>query len=497
MKKIKLFQIATAITLFAVTSCGGGGGQSGVSPTTGWEYNNPDNGGFEVNVSYKQKTGPGLIFVQGGNFSMGRTQEDPVYHSYDNVTRRVTVSSFYIDETEVRNVDYREYLHWIGRVYRDYPDVLKEALPDTLVWRRKMAYNEPYVKYYLRHPAYNNYPVVGVSWEQATNYCKWRTDRVNENQLVNAGVLEMDPNQTGEQSFHTGAYLAGQYEGMVKQNLPSLAPDQEERRVRMSDGILLPEYRLPTEAEWEFAAKALVGNTYDERVFEKRIYPWEGHNVRNPNRGNLGKFMANFRRGRGDMMGVAGSLNDNASITANVKSYWPNDYGLFCMAGNVNEWVFDVYRPTTFEDVHDFRPFRGNVYKELAKDDEGRIAPKDSLGRLKWEKIDEEDAEGRKNYTKADYRDYRDGDFESSIHYNNKSAQDKPQLMYKQDTKHNDVNSLINDRTRVYKGGSWLDRAYWLSPGERRFLNQNEAQVDIGFRCAMDQMGSPSGNMAR
>lgn len=481
------------LPLISLISCGGGGGQQGTSPTTGWEYNNPENGGFEVKMDYEQPTGPGLVFVQGGNFSMGIAQDDPVLHTYDNLTKRATVSSFYIDETEVRNVDYREYLNWIGRVYRDYPDVRRNALPDTNVWRRKMAFNEPYVKYYFRHPAYNEYPVVGVSWNQAQNYCEWRTDRVNEKRLIEAGVLEMDPEQTGAQSFHTEAYLAGQYEGKVKQNLPAMDPEKEERRAKMSDGIFLPQYRLPTEAEWEYAAKALKGNTYEERVYEKRIYPWDGHNVRNSNRGDLGKMMANFRRGRGDMMGVAGDLNDEASITAPVKSFWPNDFGLYCMAGNVNEWVKDVYRPSTFDNADEFRPYRGNVYKKKVTDEEGRVAPKDSLGRIKYERIDEEDAEGRKNYSKADYRDYEDGDQQSSIHYDDDAAQEQPQLMYKQDAEHGDVNSLINDRSRVYKGGSWMDRAYWLSPGERRFLNQDEAQVDIGFRCAMDRMGSPKG----
>ena len=83
----------------------------GKSSTTGWEYNNPKNGGFEVTLDYEeQATGPGLMFVEGGSFTMGRVDQDVMYE-WDNVPRRVTVSSFYMDETEVRNIDYLEFLH--------------------------------------------------------------------------------------------------------------------------------------------------------------------------------------------------------------------------------------------------------------------------------------------------------------------------------------------------------------------------------------------------
>ena len=187
---------------------------------------------------------------------MGRVEQDVTY-DWNNAPRRVTVSSFYMDQTEVRNVDYREYLHWISRVFVDYPLVYKKALPDTLVWRRPMAYNEPYVQYYFRHPSYNDYPVVGVSWLQASDYCAWRTDRVNEGILIREGILKPDPNQLAEENFNTESYLAGQYEGLVNQNLRSIDPNQEFRRVMVEDGMLLPKYRLPTEAEWEYAALAL------------------------------------------------------------------------------------------------------------------------------------------------------------------------------------------------------------------------------------------------
>ena len=257
----------------------------------------------------------------------------------------------------------------------------------------------------------------------------------------------------------------------------------------MSDGILLPQYRLPTEAEWEYAALGYVGNTYEENVYERRMYPWDGHNVRNPEKKNRGKMMANFKRGKGDMMGVAGDLNDNASITAPVNSFWPNDYGLYCMAGNVNEWVQDVYRPSTHKLTNDFRPFRGNVFTEYERNEDGSIAPRNELGRLPKDTITEEDAAGRRNYSKGDYRNYQEGDLRSRIDYDNEETgeENSTQQMYTDET------SLISDESRVYKGGSWKDRAYWLNPAERRFLDQNQAANDLGFRCAMTHVGSPGG----
>ncbi len=453
-----------------------------VSSSTGWKYNDPEWGGFEKKDYEGQINGPNLVLVEGGTFNMGLTQQDITYE-FNNIPRRVTVSSFYMDETEVSNINYREYLFWLKNHYVSYPEVYRKALPDTLVWRDELAFNEPLVETYFRHPSYDDYPVVGVNWLQANDFCKWRSNRVNEMILIERGILNVSPDGKDSDVFDTKAYLTGQYVGNVNKNLPNLA-DGGERPVLFDDGILLPDYRLPTEAEWEYAALALQGNqptSEDEVYLERRIYPWNGNTARYKKRNkHQGRILANFKRGRGDYMGLAGNLNDNASFCAPVRSYFPNDFGLYNMAGNVNEWTLDTYRPltsSTLNDVenHDLNPFRGNQFQQLVLDEEGKPIEKDSLGSLKYRYVDDEEARDRENYKKGDLRDYDDGDAEY-VNY-----------LYGETT-------LVSNKSKVYKGGSWADRLFWLSPGARRYKDEDKADRTIGFRCAMYRVGGQAGN---
>ncbi len=466
------------------SSCGIFGGKdkrrSKSSGTTGWAYNKEDNGGFQSDPKISQIAGPGLKFIEGGTFTMGRVEQDVMY-SWDNAPRRVTVASFYMDECEVANIDWREYMYWIQRVYPNNKEKLASVQPDTLVWRKELVYNEPWLENYLRHPSFSDYPVVGVSWEQANDYCKWRSDRVNEHLLVENGVLSHDPaSQSGQNVFTTDTYLSGQFQG-TEGKKPMKNASGESRTARKEDGIILPSYRLPTEAEWEYAAYGLIGNADGELLVERRVYPWSGSYMRSDKNRTRGDMNANFVRGRGDMMGMAGALNDAGEITTPVTAYKPNDYGLYCMAGNVNEWVADVYRPLSQEDFNEFQPFRGTVYTNPRLDANGRPVL-DEFGNIVRDTV-------------ADYRNFKDGDYQSQIiegaDWNAIKESAKTDGVYVQPQE--GFASLITDEVRVYKGGSWADRAYWLSPGARRYKDQKGSAVDLGFRCAMSQVGSPRG----
>ena len=573
--KLHITLIASLGIMFALTGC-----YRERSGATGWKYNKTENGGFEKANFYEQQTGPGLIFVEGGTFTMGQVEDD-LTNNWDNSPRRVTVSSFYMDETEVTNMFWLEYLNWLDRIYgNSFPEIVERALPDTLAWREKLAYNEPMVDYYLRHPAYRDYPVVGVSWRQATDFCKWRTDRVNENILVQEGLFVHNPeSQMDEEHFTTDTYLNRQYVGeRDAEGIRDYSPNSSGYRdIRMEDGVLLPDYRLPTEAEWEYAALGLIGNSYGELIEERRTYPWDGHYIRNDQTRDkgFGDINANFVKGRGDYMGVAGALDDFGDITVQVRAYAPNDYGLFNMAGNVNEWVMDVYRPLSTLDSEEFRPYRGNNYQTMVHNPEGNPADKydyvvydipgttaflndyrrkigskavtpedDELmnslevkfeeaseadkkkqeeeaqtimadamdmieesealvaadlrkgmsdniiavpGDMKFRDVTVEENINRSNYREANNIDYLDGDFNSSIAFGqgDEGRQDMNR-MYDYG-----ASSLVNNQSRVYKGGGWNDRAYWLVPGTRRFLDETQSSADIGFRCAMTRVGTP------
>src|SRR5210317_1675824 len=149
---LKLFIAVAAMTLFI--SCNKSRDYNNSSRTTGWKMNSKE-GGFQYNAKAKeQETGPGLVFIEGGTFTMGKVQDDPM-HDWNNSPNQQHVQSFYMDETEVTNLMYLEYLDWIKRVYPpsnpDFRAIYNGAVPDTLVWRNRLGLSEMMVENYLRH----------------------------------------------------------------------------------------------------------------------------------------------------------------------------------------------------------------------------------------------------------------------------------------------------------------------------------------------------------
>jgi formylglycine-generating enzyme required for sulfatase activity len=216
--------------------------------------------------------------------------------------------------------------------------------PDTLVWIRDytFSYNEPLTGKYFSHVAYDEYPVVGVTWEQAKAFCNWRTQQLNN------------------------------YQQMIK-----------------SPGVM--DYRLPSEVEWEYAARG---------GHQMTLYPWGSYYTRNQE----GSFLANFKPERGNY--VADSQHN--ITTENVANFLPNSYGLYDMAGNVAEWTSNAYDESAYQIISDFSP---------------------------------------------DFQyDARPGE--------------QPAM-----------------KRKVIRGGSWKDIAYYLQVGTRSFEYQDSAKSYIGFRC--------------
>lgn len=332
--------------------------------------NNGELVGVEGRKPWFQSEPYGMVFIPMGSFQAGNSSEDMMY-SLNSRTKTVSVKAFYMDDTEITNNEYRQFAYWVrdsvahtilGHVeeddqgnefviwkedldydeaevreeldelyldenekvsnevkidtrvleysykYVDYYEAAKREnkgrpvadfvvevpaigiYPDTLVWVRdfQFSYNEPQTQNYFYHPAYDDYPVVGVTWDQANAFCDWRTRYLN--------------------SYRLG------------KKLPKT-----------------PAYRLPTEWEFEYAARA--GHNTSP-------YPWGGPYLRN----DKGCFLANFKPGRGNYS------DDGGFYTVKVFAYNPNDYGLFNMSGNVAEWTSTAYDEAIYSTVHDLNP---------------------------------------------------------------------------------------------------------------------------------------------
>ena len=559
----KLFIVVISLTFFG---CNNSKTSKNISNATGWDINSRD-GGFQYNTNYKgQEAGPGLVFIEGGTYTRGKVQDD-VMHDWNNTPNQQHVMSFYMDATEVTNMMYLEYLDWIKSNFppsnTNYADIYNGALPDTLVWRNRLGNTEDLVENYLRNPAYGQYPVVGVSWVQANEFASWRSDRYNEKVLMDEGYLATNREINGKKrnneeeieekekatgadaNFSIDTYVLNpnstygdrnedRLNGRINQRNSKDTTSTEFKSASRETGLISPKYRLPSESEWEYAALALQENR-DFNIYRgRKKYPWSGQYTRSGETKILGDQLANFKNSDGDYGGIAGWSDDGADITNVVKSYAPNDYGLYDMAGNVAEWVADVYRPIVDDEFNDFNYYRGNVYTKNEISEDGRtskivgnneVVYKTLLngkrvavtlpGEISKVQVDENDTRFRTNYSESYNINFRDGDKRSSRSFldqeeftdsitgsnpdetrsmynspNLRAVNDMDEFMYDDSDKRT---SLINDQARVYKGGSWKDRAYWLDPAQRRFYPEEMSTDFIGFRCAMSRLGAKNG----
>jgi gliding motility-associated lipoprotein GldK len=262
----------------------------------------------------------GMTTVPSGTFHMGQSDED-VAASHINYNKQVTIGGFYMDDTEITNNEYRQFVEAIiiedtvglGTLSEEFMKMIAERkfYPDTTVWTRDFSHHmgDPMTEYYYIHPAFDLYPVVGVTYKAAKFFCKWRTGFLN--------------------------------------------------KARTDAGLpIMPNFRLPSEAEWEYASRG--GR-------DLAPFPWGGPYVRNMR----GCMLANFKPGRGNY------YDDGFSYTSPVGSYFSNDYGLYDMSGNVSEWCEDAFfeasvpvvwdlNPTYFDANEPRKVVRGGSWKDIS-----------------------------------------------------------------------------------------------------------------------------------
>lgn len=305
MRFLRFTVLQGLVIVLAVSGCGifGTGETSdngellGASDRQGWEMTRPF----------------GMISVPAGTFHMGQADED-VAATQINYNKQVTISAFFMDDTEITNNEYRQFTTELlegSEVEVPTGFSIPDLLPDTSVWVKDFTHHmgDPLVEYYWSHPAFDEYPVVGIDWKSARAFCDWRTDHLN--------------------NFRTEVGLP-----------------------------IMPQFRLPSEAEWEYASRG-------GRDMAK--YPWGNPYIRNVK----GCLLANFKPGRGNY------FDDGFAYTAPTATFFANDYGLYDMSGNVAEWCEDAYNPsavplvwdmnpTYYDERIEFKVVRGGSWKDVA-----------------------------------------------------------------------------------------------------------------------------------
>lgn len=534
MNKGRIFSLViAAASLTAFVSCassGGkkkGGGTKNFTSRTGWKPNDSKGWFFSGKPKQNIKGWPGMVYIEGGTFTMGLTKDD-VMRDWNNSPVRMQVNSYFIGETEVTNYEYREYLTWLKVVFPPEEELYKEiyqgALPDESLFNNTLSRDDFSTENYMFSPEFSYYPVVGVTWLQAVNYCDWLTDRANEKALMDKGILAKDYYSNEEYNYGDKTFNTEQYkknDSNVSEAIDSTkllkayqikstnTRIQNANRSTRSDEV--QAFRLPTEAEWEYTALGLAGNREFNQYKGKEVAQ---NNFRVVKGKDKGQYLDNFKQGRGDYSGIGGFANDGSAITNDVKKFPSNDFGVYGMLGNVSEWTADIYRPIIDDEANDFNYFRGNTFTQNIGEGKGEKYNESNMeydtlnnGRLVYKGL----PGSYKKETTQNYKNYRDGDAKSSLILNNKEESstddmyNSPVRKFVVDEKGKVIlekddavrTSEVSDEVRVVKGGSWKDPIYWLDAGQRRYLHQAEATSWIGFRVAQDYKGAKESKRTR
>jgi formylglycine-generating enzyme len=333
----------------------------------------------------------------------------------------------------------------------------------------EFIFNDPYLNYYMSHPAFSYYPLVGLSWLQIQNYLIWKTDRMNEAILIEKKIQKFNTIQSNANNFNTEAYLAGQYDGVIyKEKSTLFSEDQNEMwsKYRMGDskkwrsGIMLPGFRLPTEAEWVYATQAKFTKPFDPKRSKKAFSSGAIHHSYGNNYFSL-MWARNYKMPV-DEFGKKGFKN-NAHFKeeqsklpqrlTSIADYNPKYYGVAAMDGNVKEWLLDIYKPQFDSTEFDFGIIAGKngfpVAGSEILDYDGIIREKDSMGRMHFRTLG------------VDNRGYE--------------LRIRRYYPAKQKLK------------RVVRGGTWKNPGTW----QRESMSEDSSSALVGFRCVMNYAGMP------
>ncbi len=198
--------------------------------------------------------------------SFSATKKPPVYKAPGVVQ---IDTHLYMDETEVTNFSWKEYVFWVKKVYGENSPEYKAALPDFTVWKNESDSYKDYEQHYYSHVAYSHYPVVGLSYEQMANFCVWRSDRVFEFMLVREDIIEFDTSQTATHHFSIENYFNGNYGNYKTGDI--LPP--------------VPHYYLPSEEEWkraEIYAQAIYAKLTKRQLKHSPSVYYSKHQVSDP-----------------------------------------------------------------------------------------------------------------------------------------------------------------------------------------------------------------------